>query len=73
MRAKIQQGEQQLLPQKIDLSEAHREALARQEPWSNPVDLAGDFARAAGDAGGDGGDGGDDGVPAPRTSRAERR
>ncbi|WP_235923348.1 hypothetical protein [Brucella tritici] len=55
------------------IQQEHREALARQEPWSKPVDLAGDFARAAGDAGGDGGDGGDDGVPVPRISRAERR
>ncbi len=73
MRARIQQAEQQPSSHEIDLKDAHREALARQEPWSKPVDLVGDFARAAGDAGGDGGDGGDDGVPAPRISRAERR
>lgn len=70
MRVRIQQADRQ--PQDIDLQQEHREALARQEPWSKKVDLAGDFARAAGDAGGDGGDGGDDGVPAPRISRAER-
>lgn len=73
LRARIQQAEQQSSPQEIDLSEAHREALARQEPWSKTADLAGDFARAAGDGSGDGADGGDDGAPAPRVSRAERR
>lgn len=70
MRDRIQQADQQ--PQDIDLQKEHREALARQEPWSKPVDLAGDFARAAGDVGGDGGEARDDGVPAPRISRAER-
>jgi hypothetical protein len=57
----------------IDLQKAMQDAMQRQEPWSKEVDVAGDFARAAGDGSADGGDGGGDGVPAPRISRAERK
>jgi hypothetical protein len=57
----------------LDLQRAMQEAMERQEPWSKEVDVAGDFARAAGDGSADGGDGGGDGVPAPRISRAERK
>lgn len=71
MRARVAHEEQREAPE-IDLTDAHREAQERQVPWSKPVDLAGDFARAAADGTGDG-DGGDDGAPAPRISRAERR
>ncbi|MBM6395292.1 relaxase/mobilization nuclease domain-containing protein [Ochrobactrum anthropi] len=57
----------------IDLKDAHREALERQEPWGKEVDLPGDFARAAGSDDGSG-DGGDDGTEEPvRISRAERK
>lgn len=57
----------------IDLKDAHREALERQEPWSKEVNLPGDFARAAGGEDG-GGDGGDDGTEEPvPISRAERK
>lgn len=41
--------------------EAHRHALARQEPWGKEVDLADDFAPAAGE-GSECRDGGDDGA-----------
>lgn len=69
MRARMQADQQ---PQEIDLQQEHREALARQEPWSKKVDLAGDFARAAGEGRGED-EGGDDGAIEPvRISRAER-
>ncbi|CAH1652227.1 MULTISPECIES: relaxase/mobilization nuclease domain-containing protein [unclassified Chelatococcus] len=75
MRARMAEEEKRLEPEAadIDLKEAHREALERQEPWGKEVDLPGDFARAA--WGKDsGGDGGDDGTEEPvRISRAERK
>jgi len=75
MRARMAEEEKRLEPDTpdIDLKDAHREALERQEPWSKEVDLPGDFARAAGSEDG-GGDGGDDGTEEPvRISRAERK
>lgn len=75
MRARMAQEEKRQEPDEpdIDLQNAHREALERQEPWTKEVDLPGDFARAAGDEDG-GGDGGDDGTEEPvRISRAERK
>lgn len=75
MRARIAEEEKRQEPDTsdIDLKDAHREALERQEPWSKKVDLPGDFARAAGSEEG-GGDGGDDGTEEPvRISRAERK
>lgn len=75
MRARMAEEEKRLEPDaaEIDLKDAHRGALERQEPWSKKVDLPGDFARAAGSEDG-GGDGGDDGTEEPiRISRAERR
>lgn len=75
MRARMAEEEKRLEPDaaEIDLKDAHREALERQEPWAKEVDLPGDFARAAGSEDG-GGDGGDDGTEEPvRISRAERK
>lgn len=76
MRARMAEEEKKRLEPdaaEIDLKDAHREALARQEPWAKEVDLPGDFARAAGSEDG-GGDGGDDGTEEPvRISRAERK
>lgn len=75
MRARIAEEEKRLEPEAgdIDLKDAHREALERQEPWAKEVDMPGDFARAAGSEDG-GGDGGDDGTEEPvRISRAERK
>lgn len=57
---------------KSDLQRALQEALAREQPWSKEVDLAGDFARAAGDGEGDA-RGGDEGGDRVRISRAERK
>ncbi|WP_442582120.1 relaxase/mobilization nuclease domain-containing protein [Mesorhizobium sp. ASY16-5R] len=75
MRARIAEEEKRLEPEAgdVDLKDAHREALERQEPWAKEVDLPGDFARAAGSEDG-GGDGGGDGTEEPvRISRAERK
>lgn len=75
MRARMAEEEKRLEPEAgdIDLKDAHREALERQEPWAKEVDMPGDFARAAGSEDG-GGDGGDDGTEEPvRISRAERK
>lgn len=75
MRARMAEEEKRLEPEvgDIDLKDAHREALERQEPWAKEVHLPGDFARAAGSEDG-GGDGGDDGTEEPvRISRAERK
>lgn len=75
MRARMAEEEKRQEPETpdIDLKDAHREALERQEPWSKEVDLPGDFARAAGSEDG-GGNGGDDGTEEPvRISRAERK
>jgi len=75
MRARMAEEEKRLEPDEpdIDLKNAHREALERQEPWGKEVDLPGDFARAAGREDGSG-DGGDDGTEEPvRISRAERK
>lgn len=73
LRQRMKQEDKQHAPD-IALSDAHREALERQAPWSKEVDLAGDFARAASDDGG-GGDAGDEGAAAEpiRISRAERK
>lgn len=62
-----QRGEQE-----INLRLAHQEALERVEPWPQPVDLAEDFARAAGGESGEG-KSGEQGQARPRISRAERR
>lgn len=75
MRARMVEEEKRQEPETpaIDLKDAHRDALERQEPWSKKVDLPGDFARAVGSEDG-GGDGGDDGTEQPiRISRAERK
>lgn len=75
MRARMAEEVKRLEPDAtdIDLRDAHREALERQEPWGKEVDLPGDFARAAGGED-SGGDGGDDGTDEPiRISRAERK
>lgn len=75
MRARMAEEEKRQEPETpdVDLKDAHREALERQEPWSKEADLPGDFARAAGSDEG-GGDGGDDGTEEPvRISRAERK
>ncbi|TCS04600.1 relaxase/mobilization nuclease domain-containing protein [Rhizobium sp. BK418] len=75
MRARMAEEEKRQEPDTpdIDLKDAHREALERQEPWSKEVDLPRDFARAAGGED-SGGDGGDDGTEEPiRISRAERK
>jgi hypothetical protein len=75
MRARMAEEEKRLEPDaaEIDLQDAHRAALERQEPWGKEVDLPGDFARAANSEDG-GGDGGDDGTEEPvRISRAERK
>lgn len=68
-----QQQERRAVPKgKSDLQQALQEALDREQPWSKEVDLAGDFARAAGDGDGEDG-GGDDGGERLRISRAERK
>lgn len=56
---------------RIDLRQALQDAIAREEPWRREVDLAGDFARAAGGDSDDGRSSGD-GQPPIRISRAER-
>jgi hypothetical protein len=58
----------------LDLRRALEDAVARQEPWRKPVDVAGDFARAADGEGseGHGGGGAGDAEPVIRISRAER-
>lgn len=75
MRARMAEEEKRLEPDaaEIDLKDAHRAALERQEPWAKEVDLTGDFARASGSDDGSS-DGGDDGTEEPvRISRAERK
>jgi hypothetical protein len=57
-----------------ELQQALQAALAREQPWSKEVDLAGDFAKAAGDGDGDGEvRGGDEDGERLRISRAERK
>ena len=60
--------------EQISLQHALEEALHREEPWPKEIDLAGDFARAAGDSGGkEEASGGDSSKTQVRISRAERR
>lgn len=58
--------------QELSLRTAHQDAMERVDPWLQPVDLAGDFARAAGGETGEG-EGGEQGQSRPRLSRAEKR
>ena len=59
----------------VRLRDALGEAMAREEPWAKPVDLAGDFARASGSGDGDDGRAGeeDKGLRVSRSSRPSER